>query len=59
MPDREIDRSEPIDRATSATICRAIGDRLRQNLGAEPSALPPRLQNLLDQFRSQDGQGRP
>jgi hypothetical protein len=58
MPNREIDRHEPIDRATSTTICKAIGDRLRQNLVPERSGLPPHLQLLLDELRLQDSQGR-
>jgi hypothetical protein len=59
MPHREIDRHEQIDRATSTTICRAIGDRLRQNLAPEPSGLPAHLQHLLDELRLQDAQSRP
>ncbi len=61
MPDRDSDRYE-IDRATSTTICKAIGERLRQNLVAEPSGpsgLPPHLQQLLDELRLQDNQSRP
>ena len=60
MPSRDTDRTdrtmgyEPIDRATSAAICKSIGDRLRQNLVPEPSGLPPHLQHLLDQLRLRD-----
>jgi hypothetical protein len=54
MSNRDIDRYEQIDRATSTTICKAIGDRLRQNLVPEPSALPPQLQHLLDELRLLD-----
>jgi hypothetical protein len=59
MSNREIDRYEQIDRVTSTTICKAIGDRLRQNLVPDPSGLPPRLQYLLDELCSQDTQSRP
>jgi hypothetical protein len=59
MPDRDIDQSVQIDRATSTTICKVIGDRLRQNLAAEPAGLPPDLQHLLDALRLQDVQNHP
>jgi hypothetical protein len=61
MPNRDTDRTaptdrqEPIDASTSKSICRAIGDRLRQNLAPEASGLPPHLQQLLDQLRSREG----
>jgi hypothetical protein len=57
MPHRDtdmIDNHEPIDAATSTMICKAIGDRLRQNLAAEVSGLPPHLEHLLDQLQLQD-----
>jgi len=47
--------SEEIDRPTSRSICRAIGERLRQNLRPEESELPSGLRNLLDELRRQDG----
>jgi hypothetical protein len=53
------DSYEPIDSATSATICKAIGGRLRQNLAPEPSGLPPRLQHLLEQLLLRDSRGSP
>jgi hypothetical protein len=62
MPNRDTDRTdptdrqEPIDALTSHSICRAIGDRLRQNLAPEASGLPPHLQQLLDQLRSRESQ---
>jgi hypothetical protein len=59
MSNREIDRYEQIDRITSTTICKAIGDRLPQHLVPEPSGLPPRLQHLLDELRLQEAQSRP
>lgn len=58
MSNKETDRSEQIDRETSVAICRAVGDRLRQNLVPELSNLPPRLQHLLDELRLQDAQSR-
>jgi hypothetical protein len=58
MSNPNADRHEQIDRATSTTICKAIGDRLRQNLAPEPGGLPPHLQHLLDELRMQDSQSR-
>jgi hypothetical protein len=58
MPDREIDREAQIDRATSTTVCKAIGERLRKNLAPETSGLPRHLQQLMDELQSQDGQSR-
>jgi hypothetical protein len=46
--------SEEIDRPTSRSICRAIGERLRQNLRPENSELPSGLRNLMDELRRQD-----
>jgi hypothetical protein len=52
---KRIDRSEAtIDRMTSASICNAIGERLRQSLRPEASDLPSRLQLLLDEMQRQD-----
>jgi hypothetical protein len=46
--------SEDIDRPTSLSICRAIGERLRQNLRPDDSDLPSGLRNLMDELRRQD-----
>ena len=55
MPAR-VDQSpeQTIDRTTSASICNAIGERLRQNLIPTSEALPTHLQSLLDQMQRQD-----
>jgi hypothetical protein len=45
---------EPIDVATSVSICRAVGERLRQKFVPDRSGLPPHLQHLLDQLRLHD-----
>jgi hypothetical protein len=45
---------EEIDRPTSRSICRAIGERLRQNLRPENSELPSDLRTLMDELRRQD-----
>jgi hypothetical protein len=54
MRDRIDEQQEQIDRATSASICDAIGERLRRNLAPEVSTLPTRLQQLLDEMQRQD-----
>jgi hypothetical protein len=59
MPERDDHTSEQIDSVTSVTICKAIGERLRKNFVLEPSRLPPRLQDLLEQLRAQDSQNHP
>jgi len=45
---------EEIDRPTSLTICRAIGERLRQNLRPEDSELPSGLRDLVEELRRQE-----
>jgi hypothetical protein len=47
-------QEQPIDRTTSASICNAIGERLRQHLVPAPGALPSHLQSLLDEMQRQD-----
>lgn len=54
MQKRIADSEQPLDRTTSASICTAIGDRLRRNLTVEDAALPSHLQGLLDEMRRQD-----
>jgi hypothetical protein len=46
--------SETIDRATSRTICDAVGERLQQSL--RPEALQPssHLERLMDELRRRD-----
>ena len=53
MSDR-INESEQIDRATSRTICRAVGERLQQDLRPENSELPSYLRHLMDELQRQD-----
>jgi hypothetical protein len=47
--------SEELDRPTTRSICRAIGERLQQNLRPEHSELPSGLRNLMEELRRQDG----
>ena len=58
MSSRNSNEYERIDPATSAAICKAIADRLRQSLAPERPGLPTALQHLLDQLRLQDDQDR-
>ncbi|MDB5505045.1 MAG: hypothetical protein JWR89_4947 [Tardiphaga sp.] len=54
MQKRITGSDQHFDRTTSASICNAIGERLRQNMQPESSALPSRLQALLDEMQRQD-----
>ena len=53
------DNSEPLDPRTSRSICDAVGERLQQNLPPEPAHLSSHLQQLLDELRKRDNDGRP
>lgn len=57
MNSRITDDGEPIDRATSRSICDAVGERLQQSLRPEPSRLSSHLQQLLDELRRRDEAG--
>jgi hypothetical protein len=54
MNSRITNATETIDRATSRSICEAIGERLRQNLKTDGLHASPRLQRLIDELRKQD-----
>lgn len=56
MRDRDND-SRQIDRATSASLCSAIGERLHQNLGPE-APMPSSLQRLIDELHRQETLGK-
>jgi hypothetical protein len=51
--------SETIDRATSRSICDAVGERLQQSL--RPEALQPssHLEHLIDEMRRRDLENHP
>jgi hypothetical protein len=55
MSDRINESSEQIDRATSRTICRAVGERLQRDLRPESSELPSHLRYLMEELQRQDG----
>lgn len=57
MPDRPSDRRASIDHGTSLSICKAIGDRLGEQMGPD-TPVPNRLQRLLDEIRRQDDQSQ-
>jgi len=46
--------AKSIDRATSSSICDAIGERLRLNWRPDPVELPTALRHLLDEMRRRD-----
>jgi hypothetical protein len=52
--DRINESSEQIDRATSRSICRGVGERLRQDFRPENSELPTHLRHLMDELQRQD-----
>jgi hypothetical protein len=54
MSDRINECSEQMDRATSRSICRAVGERLQQDLRPENSELPSQLRHLMDALQRQD-----
>jgi hypothetical protein len=54
MSDRINESSEQVDRATSRSICRAVGERLQQDLHPENSELPSHLRYLMDELQRQD-----
>ncbi len=56
MADRP-DKSLPLDSETSTSICKAIGDRLQQNLGPE-APMPSSLQRLIDEMHRQEMLGK-
>jgi hypothetical protein len=52
--DRINESSEQIDRTTSRSICRGVGERLRQDLRPENSELPTHLRHLMDELQRLD-----
>ncbi len=46
--------SETIDRATSRSICDAVGERLQQSLRPETLQPSSHLQHLIDEMRRRD-----
>jgi hypothetical protein len=54
MSDRINESSEQIDPATSRSICRAVGERLQQDLRPENSELPTHLRHLMDALQRQE-----
>jgi hypothetical protein len=54
MSNRINESSEQIDRATSRSVCRGVGERLQQSFRPETSELPTHLQHLMDALQRQD-----
>jgi hypothetical protein len=59
MSSRTDDPSETIDRATSRSICDAVGERLRRDLHPEALQRSSRLDELIDELRRRDQESRP
>ena len=56
MRDRD-NETRHLDHATSTSICKAIGERLQQNLGPE-APMPSSLQRLIDEMHRQETLGK-
>jgi len=54
MATRTDESIEPLDGATSRTICRAVGQRLQQDFRPEQVELPPHLRDLITELQRQD-----
>ncbi len=54
MKSRNTDAGEMIDRATSRSICDAIGERLRQSLNSEAPHPSPQLERLIAELHKRD-----
>jgi hypothetical protein len=59
MNSRTDDPSETIDRATSRSICDAVGERLRRDLRPEALQRSSHLDHLIDELRRRDQESRP
>ena len=57
MAGRTDDQNEAIDRKTSRSICKAVGERLQESLRVERSHLSSHLQQLMDELRRRDEAG--
>ena len=57
MAGRTDDQNEAIDRKTSRSICKAVGERLQESLRVELSHLSSHLQQLMDELRRRDEAG--
>jgi hypothetical protein len=53
------DPSDTIDRATSRSICDAVGERLRRDLQPEALQRCSRLEYLIDELRRREHESRP
>lgn len=51
---RDATNSEPIDHATSRSICDAVGERLQQDLRPQFLGPAPELDRLVDEFRRRE-----
>jgi hypothetical protein len=54
MSSRTDDPSETIDRATSRSICDAVGERLRRDLRPDALQQSSRLDDLIAELRRRD-----
>jgi hypothetical protein len=55
MTDRINKAGQSIDHLTSASIRKAVGEKLTQSLPPDSSSLPSRIEELLTEMRRQEG----
>jgi hypothetical protein len=56
MDSRIGDIREQLDHKTCRSICDAVGQGLRQNLGPDFSRLSPQFQHLMDELRRRESE---
>ena len=54
MSGRIDEHSGAMDRATSRSICDAVGERLQRDMRLDAVELSPHLRHLMDELRRQD-----
>ncbi|HVX79577.1 MAG TPA: hypothetical protein VHB49_25870 [Bradyrhizobium sp.] len=54
MNSRTVDPFDQLDHQTCQSICKAIGERLQQNMRPDTSALSSQLRHLMDELRRRD-----
>jgi len=56
---RRVAELKQTEGGSAATVCEAVGERLRLVLAPDPATLPPRLRTLLDQLQLHDTETEP
>ncbi|MGO4715538.1 hypothetical protein [Bradyrhizobium sp. 2TAF24] len=53
---RRVAELKQTEGGSAATVCEAVGERLRSVLAPDPATLPPHLQTLLNQLQLDDAE---